>query len=276
MRFITVLIALLFALSLSATTVRAQGKGNGQAKKTTAGSQATKVKTHGPKAGKTSANASVPKPAHDTKHTAKADAHAAKKAAKASTTSVVTSTTPTTVVTPTTPTTTSVKNPKLEARLQGMLPPGTAVQDAKLGFKNWGQFVAAVHVSNNLGLPFDQLKSLMTGTATTSPMSLGQAIQTLKGATSIPPSTRPEPPAPPTTRPEPPAPSTARPEPPAPAPPRQQPTTAPSGDRPTPPTATSARPASSSGSMSSTRIKAEVKKAEDAARADLRRTRETS
>lgn len=67
-------------------------------------------------------------------------------------------------------------NPQLSAKLQALLPPGTNLQTAAAGFKNLGQFVAAVHVSKNLGIPFDQLKAAMTGT---SPMSLGKAIQTL-------------------------------------------------------------------------------------------------
>ncbi len=45
------------------------------------------------------------------------------------------------------------------------------------GFRNLGQFVAAVHVSNNLGIPFDQLKSTMMGPPK---KSLGQAIHDLK------------------------------------------------------------------------------------------------
>jgi hypothetical protein len=148
-----------------------------------------------------------------------------------------------------------------------MLPAGMTVTDAAQGFKNWGQFVAAVHVSNNLGLPFDQLKSLMTGSPipvsgtpsamvapvpVTGPMSLGQAIQTLKG-TVVPPPTTIEPrPAPlVTTRPSAPEVTT----------------------RPAAATAPTAR---TSSPLTSTQIRAEVKKAEDAARADLRRTRETS
>jgi hypothetical protein len=67
-------------------------------------------------------------------------------------------------------------NPKLESKLQGLLPPGTDLQAAAAGFKNLGQFVAAVHVSKNLGIPFDQLKAAMTGNP---PLSLGKAIQQL-------------------------------------------------------------------------------------------------
>lgn len=67
-------------------------------------------------------------------------------------------------------------NPKLAAKLQALLPPGTDLTAASQGFKNLGQFVAAVHVSKNLGIPFDQLKAKMTGP---NAESLGKAIQQL-------------------------------------------------------------------------------------------------
>ena len=56
-------------------------------------------------------------------------------------------------------------NTKLASKLQSLLPAGTDLQQAAQGFKNLGQFVAAVHVSHNLGIPFDQLKARMTGTS---------------------------------------------------------------------------------------------------------------
>lgn len=68
-------------------------------------------------------------------------------------------------------------NTKLSGKLQGLLPPGTDLQTAASGFKNLGQFVAAVHVSHNLGIPFDQLKAKMQGPPTE---SLGKAIHQLK------------------------------------------------------------------------------------------------
>jgi hypothetical protein len=68
-------------------------------------------------------------------------------------------------------------NTKLSSKLQGLLPPGTNLQQAAQGFKNLGQFVAAVHVSHNLGIPFDQLKAKVTGTGAE---SLGKAIHDLK------------------------------------------------------------------------------------------------
>ena len=45
------------------------------------------------------------------------------------------------------------------------------------GFRNYGQLVAARHVSENLGIDFDKLKTLMTGD---NAKSLGQAIQELR------------------------------------------------------------------------------------------------
>ncbi|HEV8494953.1 MAG TPA: hypothetical protein VGR76_21925 [Candidatus Angelobacter sp.] len=68
-------------------------------------------------------------------------------------------------------------NTKLASKLQSLLPPGTDLQAAASGFKNLGQFVAAVHVSHNLGIPFDQLKAKMQGPPTE---SLGKAIHELK------------------------------------------------------------------------------------------------
>jgi len=60
---------------------------------------------------------------------------------------------------------------------------------ASMGFKNQGQFIAALHVSKNLGIPFLTLKSDMvtsqttaTGTTMSQTASLGQAIQKVKGA----------------------------------------------------------------------------------------------
>jgi hypothetical protein len=68
-------------------------------------------------------------------------------------------------------------HPQLASRVQALLPPNVALQDAAAGFKNQGQFIAALHVSHNLGIPFDQLKAGMTGP---NHESLGQAIHALK------------------------------------------------------------------------------------------------
>jgi len=58
-----------------------------------------------------------------------------------------------------------------------MLPSGMTLNTASRGFKNQGQFIAALHVSRNLHIPFVDLKRAMTGP---NAMSLGQAIHTLR------------------------------------------------------------------------------------------------
>ena len=66
------------------------------------------------------------------------------------------------------------QNPKLADNVAKLLP-GTNVQDAASGFSNLGEFVSAAHVSNNLGIPFADLKTrLLAGD------SLGTAIHALK------------------------------------------------------------------------------------------------
>jgi hypothetical protein len=91
--------------------------------------------------------------------------------------------------------------PKLSAKLARMLPidPATGqtmtLDQASLGFKNQGQFIAALHVSQNLGIPFTELKSHMVtvtpGAAgqpstATQTGSLGQAIQLSKATANAP------------------------------------------------------------------------------------------
>lgn len=68
-------------------------------------------------------------------------------------------------------------NPNLSSRLQNLLPPNTTLQAAASGFKNQGQFIAALHVSQNLNIPFTQLKADMNGSGHD---SLGQAIHALR------------------------------------------------------------------------------------------------
>jgi len=79
----------------------------------------------------------------------------------------------------------------------GLLPKDMSLDQASLGYKNQGQFIAALHVSRNLNIPYADLKTAMTGitpivgpvpttstgTPTTSSaprLSLGQAINKLK------------------------------------------------------------------------------------------------
>src|SRR5215471_4946950 len=48
-------------------------------------------------------------------------------------------------------------DPAFAKRVQDLLPKGTSLATAESGFKNEGQFIAAMHVSQNLNIPFDQL-----------------------------------------------------------------------------------------------------------------------
>src|SRR5215831_8318839 len=45
--------------------------------------------------------------------------------------------------------------PELASRLAKLLPAGADVKAAESGFKNQGQFIASLHVSKNLNIPFD-------------------------------------------------------------------------------------------------------------------------
>jgi hypothetical protein len=68
-------------------------------------------------------------------------------------------------------------HPQLAAKLTPLLPKGMTFETASAGFKNQGQFIAALHVSHNLGISFTDLKAKMTGST---PESLGQAIHDLR------------------------------------------------------------------------------------------------
>lgn len=68
-------------------------------------------------------------------------------------------------------------NPQLTSRLQPLLPSGMTLATAAQGFKTEGQFIAALHVSQNLKIPFTQLKAEMVRPDHD---SLGQAIHDLQ------------------------------------------------------------------------------------------------
>jgi hypothetical protein len=120
---------------------------------------------------------------------------------KSSTSSGNTTTNTATPTTTLNPIAQKLQGKPLGERIQQMLPKNMTLNDASAGFKNQGQFIAAVHVSQNLGIPFTQLKAAMLGIPTTTatsspssgtpgsttntstnPMSLGQAIQRLRPA----------------------------------------------------------------------------------------------
>ena len=90
--------------------------------------------------------------------------------------------------------------PNLSTKLTGMLPidPRTGrtmtLDKASRGFKNQGQFIAALHVSQNLGIPFTELKSHMVTVTPGAPGqpptatqtgSLGKAIQASKTTAGV-------------------------------------------------------------------------------------------
>ena len=169
-------------------------------KKTTTVSQTSKApKTTTAKATKPAKTTSSPSPklakadAKSTTKLAKTDAKSTTKSARADRNATTSETTSTT--TPATTSTTSTtsgdgetpvtltkvqerlqKNTKLAERLEGRLPKGADLMEAADGFKNLGQFVAAVNVSSNLGLDFEKLKTAMVDDG----RSLGQAIQNVK------------------------------------------------------------------------------------------------
>ena len=90
------------------------------------------------------------------------------------------------------------QNSKLTEKLAAFFPSGTNLSAEAGGFKNLGQFVSAVHVAHNLGIPFADLKCAELGTtAATSAgtvcssavtnqagVPLGKAIQQLKPGTN--------------------------------------------------------------------------------------------
>jgi hypothetical protein len=69
------------------------------------------------------------------------------------------------------------RNPQLMQRVVALLPQGMQLRDAERGFRNHGQFIAALHASKNLNIPFRELQGRMTGRNS---RSLGQAIHDLR------------------------------------------------------------------------------------------------
>ena len=69
------------------------------------------------------------------------------------------------------------RNPYLSSSVKPLLPARTNVTDAATGFKKEKEFVAALHLSRNLGIPFDQIKTRMTGEHR---MSLTDALRDIR------------------------------------------------------------------------------------------------
>jgi len=87
------------------------------------------------------------------------------------------------------------RKPNLAAKVASRLPPGMTLAQASTGFRNQGQFLAAVNVSKNLGIDFVKLQTAMTGQTVSvdpkthaitttptgdAPLSLGRSIQMLR------------------------------------------------------------------------------------------------
>ena len=168
----------------SAPKVKTTGGGAPKAGTTTVahGKSATNKPTSSPKT--TAGSKSTPAAAKSTTAT-----HGAGQAKTKTTEAKTTGRTKDSTASPTTTTTTTTtltpvqqkleRNTNLAAKLESRLPAGTDLNTAAAGFRNLGQFVAAVNVSNNLGLDFTTLKTAMV----TDGKSLGQAIQAQKGTT---------------------------------------------------------------------------------------------
>ena len=172
MRLRELLISVAAILSLTAAPVLAGPKG---APPKSAGPKATQ--THG--SPKTTASSPKTTTSHGNPKTTTtgATSHGSPKKTGTTTTtattptSTSTSTTSGTAATTTTTTTTQLNpiaqkissNKGLSSKMDSLLPKNMTLNEASLGFKNQGQFIAALHVSQNLGIPFADLKTAMTG-----------------------------------------------------------------------------------------------------------------
>lgn len=125
-------------------------------------------------ASKTTAKAPAPATAKTEKTPVSKVAKADKKPSK---------TTAPSTTTPLTPVQQKLKdNANLAGKIESRLPKGTNLMAAADGFRDLGQFVAAVNVANNLNVSFDELKTKIV----TNKMSLGQAIQAVRPLTASP------------------------------------------------------------------------------------------
>jgi hypothetical protein len=76
-----------------------------------------------------------------------------------------------------TPSDAFLRDPKLAAKLQKLLPEGQTIQETCDGFKKLGDCVSCIHASQNIGVPIADLKAKMTGTGAE---SLDKAIHDVK------------------------------------------------------------------------------------------------
>ena len=194
MRFLTISSAATACLVLSFSPALANGRGgqpsHGNPHTTTS------TTTHGPSV--TTHGAPTTPHGHDSTHTTTAAPSAKTHGNPHKTTNTATTTTASgtgaTGGTTTGSTTTRLNpiaqkissKPQLASRLEAMLPKGMTLNTASRGFKNQGQFIAALQASNKHNIPFRQLKAAMLGKNGAAPMSLGQAMHSLRSSTPTP------------------------------------------------------------------------------------------
>ena len=205
MRKLHTFAAALTIVSVGVTGAAAQGKGNGGAPKapkaptttvshgggSTHGSAPAKGPNAGaPKSGTTQASNTTTGSGHGGgagkgANAGKGNAKTTTVTASVTTGSGSTTTTTTTTTTPTAPVAPPnalsmkiSKNPQQLARLTGMLPDGMTIEQATTGFRNQGQFIAALNASKNQGVSFADLQTAMTVDG----LSLGQAVKQLRNA----------------------------------------------------------------------------------------------
>ncbi len=149
-----------------AAVAGAQGRGAGQrpAKPATPATHAPRGPQSPKAAGTTGRQNDRPKPAQTARGAEKSDAAKSRENRGAGDRSIAAN---------------IAKSPQLEARLQAMLPSGMSMEQASDGFRNQGQFIAALEASKNQNIDFVRLKAEMTGGEA---LSLGQAVQKLKPA----------------------------------------------------------------------------------------------
>jgi hypothetical protein len=187
------------AVAAVGTTAAAQGHGTGKApttKSPSVGTQAPKgggQSAHGPSSTKTAGGGATTKATGSTHASTSGSAHGGSKktttttASTSTTTSGGSSTTTTGTGTTTTATTTFEpnaismkisKNPSQLAKVKTMLPGTMTIEEASAGFRNQGQFIAALNASKNQQIDFVQLKEAMTVDG----LSLGQAAKQVRNA----------------------------------------------------------------------------------------------
>jgi hypothetical protein len=148
------------------TTTHGSPKTTSGSQKTTSGSPKTTSGSPKTTSGSPKTTSGSPKKASTTTTTSAANHGQAKKSPAPTTSSTTTAstTTPTTNTTLLNPIAEKITSKQgLNSKVGSLLPQGMSLNEASKGFKNQGQFIAALHVSQNLGIPFADLKTAMTG-----------------------------------------------------------------------------------------------------------------